>query len=216
MSFPWAKEYTPSHPFMKWMDEKLPLPRLVYNSVGMGYPVPRNLNYFWNFGVLALVCLTLQIVTGIVMAMHYAANAAVAFDTIEMTMRDVNWGWLMRYAHANGASAFFVVIYIHIFRGFYYGSYKAPREMVWLLGVPRFGAGVPGPDIVRFEDQSGKPGDGQREMDIPPQSADAADAKGTIPIAADAADAADEAPRALMIAAPRCCTTGMNVSAYHC
>ncbi|MCJ2180519.1 cytochrome b [Novosphingobium album (ex Hu et al. 2023)] len=138
MSFPWANEYTPSHPFMKWMDEKLPLPRLVYNSVGSGYPVPRNLNYFWNFGFLALICLVIQIVTGIVMAMHYAANTAVAFDTIEMTVRDVNWGWLFRYGHANGASAFFVVIYIHIFRGFYYGSYKAPREMVWLLGVVIF------------------------------------------------------------------------------
>ena len=138
MSFPWANEYKPSHPFMKWMDEKLPLPRLVYNSVGGGYPVPRNLNYFWNFGFLALICLTIQIVTGIVMAMHYAANTAVAFDTIEHTVRDVNWGWMFRYAHANGASAFFVVIYIHIFRGFYYGSYKAPREMVWLLGVVIF------------------------------------------------------------------------------
>jgi len=138
MSFPWANEYKPSHPFMQWMDERLPLPRLVYNSVGGGYPVPRNLNYFWNFGFLALICLTMQIVTGIVMAMHYAANTAVAFDTIEMTVRDVNWGWLMRYMHANGASAFFVVIYIHIFRGFFYGSYKAPREMVWLLGVVIF------------------------------------------------------------------------------
>jgi ubiquinol-cytochrome c reductase cytochrome b subunit len=138
MSFPWANEYKPSHPFMQWMDERLPLPRLVYNSVGGGYPVPRNLNYFWNFGFLALICLTIQIVTGIVMAMHYAANTAVAFDTIEMTVRDVNWGWLMRYMHANGASAFFVVIYIHIFRGFFYGSYKAPREMVWLLGVVIF------------------------------------------------------------------------------
>ncbi|EJL30081.1 cytochrome b N-terminal domain-containing protein [Novosphingobium sp. AP12] len=138
MSFPWANEYKPSHPFMQWMDERLPLPRLVYNSVGGGYPVPRNLNYFWNFGFLALICLTIQIVTGIVMAMHYAANTAVAFDTIEMTVRDVNWGWLMRYMHANGASAFFVVIYVHIFRGFFYGSYKAPREMVWLLGVVIF------------------------------------------------------------------------------
>jgi len=138
MSFPWAKHYTPAHPFMKWMDDRLPIPRLVYNAVGGGYEVPRNLNYFWNFGFLAGLCLVLQIVTGIVMAMHYAANTAVAFDTIEMTVRDVNWGWLMRYAHANGASAFFVVIYIHIFRGFYYGSYKAPREMVWLLGVVIF------------------------------------------------------------------------------
>ncbi|PEQ12323.1 cytochrome b [Novosphingobium sp. PC22D] len=138
MSFPWAKEYTPSHPFMKWVDEKLPLPRLVYNSVGTGYPVPRNLNYFWNFGFLAIVCLALQIVTGIVLAMHYAANQTVAFDSVEHIMRDVNWGWMLRYAHANGASAFFVVIYIHIFRGFFYGSYKAPREMVWLLGVVIF------------------------------------------------------------------------------
>jgi len=138
MSFPWAKEYTPSHPFMQWMDEKLPLPRLVYNAIGSGYPVPRNLNYFWNFGILALVCLALQIVTGIVLAMHYASNAGIAFDSVEHIMRDVNWGWLMRYAHANGASAFFVVIYIHIFRGLFYGSYKAPREMVWLLGVVIF------------------------------------------------------------------------------
>ena len=138
MSFPWAKEYKPSHPFMQWMDEKLPLPRLVYNAVGSGYPVPRNINYWWNFGFLALICLGVQIVTGIVLAMHYAANAGVAFDSVEHIMRNVNWGWLMRYSHANGASAFFVVIYIHIFRGFYFGSYKPPREMVWLLGVVIF------------------------------------------------------------------------------
>ncbi len=138
MSFPWANNYTPSHPFMKWMDEKLPLPRLVYNSVGSGYPVPRNLNYWWNFGFMALTCLAIQIVTGIILAMHYAANAGVAFDSVEHIMRDVNWGWMLRYTHANGASAFFAVIYIHIFRGFYYGSYKAPREMVWLLGVVIF------------------------------------------------------------------------------
>ncbi len=138
MSFPWANEYKPSHPFMQWMDEKLPLPRLVYNAVGAGYPVPRNINYWWNFGFLALICLGLRIVTGVILAMHYAANGAVAFDSVEHIMRDVNWGWMMRYAHANGASAFFVVIYIHIFRGFYFGSYKAPREMVWLLGVVIF------------------------------------------------------------------------------
>jgi ubiquinol-cytochrome c reductase cytochrome b subunit len=138
MSFPWAKEYKPSHPFMQWMDEKLPVPRLVYNAIGAGYPVPRNLNYFWNFGFMALTCLAIQIVTGIILAMHYAANAGVAFDSVEHIMRDVNWGWLMRYAHANGASAFFVVIYVHIFRGLFYSSYKAPREMVWLLGVVIF------------------------------------------------------------------------------
>ncbi|MFC0589709.1 cytochrome bc complex cytochrome b subunit [Novosphingobium aquiterrae] len=138
MSFPWAKTYTPTNPFMVWMDEKLPLPRLVYNAVGGGYEVPRNLNYMWNFGFLAGLCLMIQIVTGIVLAMHYGGNTAVAFDSTEHIMRDVNYGWMLRYAHANGASAFFVVIYLHIFRGFYYGSYKAPREMIWLLGVVIF------------------------------------------------------------------------------
>jgi len=138
MSFPWAKEYTPSHPLMVWMDEKLPLPRLIYGAVGGGYEVPRNINYFWNFGFLAGLCLVIQIVTGVVLAMHYAGNAAIAFDSTEHIMRDVNWGWLMRYGHANGASAFFVVVYLHIFRGFYFGSYKAPREMIWLLGVVIF------------------------------------------------------------------------------
>jgi ubiquinol-cytochrome c reductase cytochrome b subunit len=138
MSFPWANEYKPSNSLTQWLDEKLPLPRFVYNAVGAGYPVPRNLNYMWNFGVLAGFCLVLQIVTGVVLAMHYAANAGVAFDSTEHIMRDVNWGWLMRYAHANGASAFFVVIYLHIFRGFFYGSYKAPREMIWLIGVAIF------------------------------------------------------------------------------
>ncbi len=138
MSFPWANEYKPSHPAMVWMDEKLPLPRLVYNAVGGGYEVPRNLSYFWNFGFLAGLCLIIQIVTGIVLAMHYAGDARIAFDSTEHIMRDVNWGWLMRYSHANGASAFFVVVYLHIFRGFYYGSYKAPREMIWLLGVVIF------------------------------------------------------------------------------
>lgn len=79
MSFPWANEYKPSHPAMKWVDEKLLLPRFVYNAIGAGYPVPRNLNYFWNFGVLAGFCLVLQIVTGVILAMHYAPNALVAF-----------------------------------------------------------------------------------------------------------------------------------------
>lgn len=138
MSFPWAKPYQPRHPAMQWLDARLPLPRLIHGAVGSGYPVPRNLNYWWNFGFLAGLCLLLQIVTGVVMAMHYAANTQVAFDSVEHTMRDVHWGWMFRYAHANGASAFFVVMYIHIFRGFFYGSYKAPREMVWLLGVVIF------------------------------------------------------------------------------
>ncbi len=138
MSFPWANQYQPKAPLMRYLDEKLPLPRLVYNAVGAGYPVPRNLNYWWNFGVLAGFALTLQLITGIVLAMHYAPNATVAFGSVEHIMRDVNWGWALRYAHANGASFFFVVVYLHIFRGLFYGSYKAPREMVWLIGVVIF------------------------------------------------------------------------------
>lgn len=138
MSFPWAEQYQPKNPFMQWMDSRLPLPRFVYNAVGAGYPVPRNLNYFWNFGVLAGAALAIQIVTGIVLAMHYAAEAGVAFYSVERIMRDVPAGWFLRYAHANGASMFFIVVYIHIARGLYYGSYKAPREMVWLLGVVIF------------------------------------------------------------------------------
>jgi ubiquinol-cytochrome c reductase cytochrome b subunit len=135
MSFPWAKPYEPKSPLMQWIDTRLPLPRLVWNSVGGGYEVPRNLNYMWNFAVLAGFALMMQIVTGIVLAMHYAPSGPIAFQSVEHIMRNVNQGWLLRYAHANGASFFFIVTYIHIFRGLYYGSYKAPRELVWMLGV---------------------------------------------------------------------------------
>ena len=138
MSFPWAQQYKPQSTVMQWVDERLPLPRLVYNAVGAGYPVPRNLNYFWNFGVLAGVALVIQIVTGIVLAMPYYASVDGAFNSVEHIMRDVNAGWFLRYAHMNGASFFFIVVYIHIFRGLFYGSYKAPREMIWLLGVTIF------------------------------------------------------------------------------
>src|SRR3954464_2500865 len=139
MSFPWAEEYQPKGAFMRWLDERLPLPRLVWGSVGAGYPVPRNLNYFWNFGVLAGLCLVIQIVTGIVLAMHFHTSAAGAFESVNGgIMRDVNAGWFLRFAHANGASMFLAVVYIHIFRGLYYGSYKAPREMIWLIGVVIF------------------------------------------------------------------------------
>ena len=135
MSFPWAEEYKPKGALMRWVDERLPLPRLVWGSVGGGYPVPRNLNYFWTFGVLAGLALGIQIITGIVLAMHYAPTGTDAFNSVEHIMRNVNQGWLLRYAHANGASFFFIVTYIHIFRGIYYGSYKAPRELVWMLGL---------------------------------------------------------------------------------
>jgi len=138
MSFPWAQQYEPKAPLMRWIDQRLPLPRLVYGAIGGGYPVPRNLNNWWNFGVLAGVALTIQIITGIVLAMHFAPVDKYAFDSVEHIMRDVNQGWLLRYAHANGASFFFIVTYIHIFRGLYYGSYKAPREVVWHLGLVIF------------------------------------------------------------------------------
>ncbi|MGB7287994.1 MAG: cytochrome b/b6 [Salaquimonas sp.] len=126
--------YTPKSGFGKWMDERLPLPRLVYDSF-VAYPVPRNLNSWYTFGGILSLMLIIQIVTGIVLAMHYAASTALAFNSVESIMRDVNYGWLMRRIHANGASMFFVAVYIHIFRGMYYGSYKQPREVLWILGV---------------------------------------------------------------------------------
>src|SRR5688572_11619272 len=135
MSFAWAKPYEPKTGLGRWFDERLPLARFVYNVTGGGYPVPRNLNYFWNFGVLNATALTIQIITGIILAMWYYASTAGAFNSVEHVMRDVNSGWLIRYAHMNGASLFFVSVYIHIFRGIYYGSYKAPRELVWMLGL---------------------------------------------------------------------------------
>jgi ubiquinol-cytochrome c reductase cytochrome b subunit len=135
MSFPWANHYEPKSPLMQWIDSRLPVPRLVYNAVGAGYPVPRNINYMYNFGVLAGLALMIQIITGIVLAMHYSPGVASSFNSIEHIMRNVNSGWLIRYMHMNGASFFFIVVYFHIFRGLYYGSYKAPREVVWMLGV---------------------------------------------------------------------------------
>ena len=135
MSFPWARHYEPTSAFGKYMDAKLPIPRFVYGALGAGYPAPKNLNYFYNFGFLAGAALMIQIITGIVLAMHYAPNTTLAFDSVEHIMRDVNSGWMIRYMHAVGASFFFAVVYVHIFRGLYYGSYKAPREVLWMLGV---------------------------------------------------------------------------------
>ena len=102
---------------------------------GVSYPVPVNLTYWWNFGILALVCLVIQILTGIFLAMHYVPNADLAFASVDHIMRDINYGWLIRYLHANGASMFFLVVYVHIFRGLYYGSYTNPRQLVWCTGV---------------------------------------------------------------------------------
>lgn len=126
--------YVPTSGVMRWLDARLPLPRLVYDSF-VAYPVPRNLNYAYTFGGILALFLGLQILTGVVLAMHYAANTELAFGSVERIMRDVNWGWLLRYMHANGASFFFIAVYLHIARGLYYGSYKAPREVLWILGV---------------------------------------------------------------------------------
>jgi ubiquinol-cytochrome c reductase cytochrome b subunit len=125
--------YTPGSGIEKWFDARLPLPRLVHDSF-VSYPVPRNLNYAYTFGGILTIMLVVQIATGIVLAMHYAASTAVAFSSVEKIMRDVNWGWLIRYMHMNGASFFFIAVYLHIARGLYYGSYKAPRELLWILG----------------------------------------------------------------------------------
>ncbi|MAM34781.1 MAG: cytochrome b [Micavibrio sp.] len=122
------------NPVVKWVDERLPIFTMVKAEYGV-FPTPKNFNYFWNFGAIAMVMLTIMIVTGITLAMHYAAHNAHAFDSVERIMRDVNYGWLIRYVHANGASFFFVAVYIHIFRGMYYGSYKRPRELLWMFGV---------------------------------------------------------------------------------
>ena len=98
------------------------------------YPTPSNLSYWWNFGSLAGICLVIQIITGVFLAMHYTPHVDLAFLSVEHIMRDVTGGWLLRYIHANGASMFFIVVYLHIFRGLYYGSYASPRELVWCFG----------------------------------------------------------------------------------
>lgn len=125
--------YSPKTGLGRWIDARIPLPRLVHDSF-VSYPVPRNLNYLYTFGGILTLMLGLQILTGVVLAMHYSANTATAFNSVEKIMRDVNSGWLLRYLHSNGASFFFIAVYIHIFRGLYYGSYKAPRELLWILG----------------------------------------------------------------------------------
>ena len=126
--------YQPRNAFMRWLERRLPIGGLVYSSFVV-YPTPRNLNYWWTFGGILTFMLAVQILTGIVLAMHYMPHVDYAFDSVEHIMRDVNYGWLLRYAHANGASMFFLAAYIHVFRGMYYGSYKEPREVLWILGV---------------------------------------------------------------------------------
>ncbi|MDR4308679.1 cytochrome b/b6 [Chelatococcus sambhunathii] len=126
--------YRPTGGVAKWLEDRLPIVGLVHSSA-VAYPVPRNLNYLWTFGGILTFMLVAQILTGVVLVMHYVPDATKAFESVEKIMRDVNYGWLLRYLHANGASMFFIAVYIHIFRGMYYGSYKAPREVLWILGV---------------------------------------------------------------------------------
>jgi ubiquinol-cytochrome c reductase cytochrome b subunit len=119
---------------VRWIDYRLPVFTFMNHELNE-YPTPRNLSYWWNFGSLAGIMLVTMIVTGVVLAMHYTPHVDYAFQSVERIMRDVNYGWLIRYLHMNGASMFFIVTYIHIFRGLYYGSYKSPRELLWMLGV---------------------------------------------------------------------------------
>lgn len=127
-------QYTPKSGFARWLERRLPLISFMYDSF-VAYPTPKNLNYMWTFGAILSFMLVAQIITGVVLAMHYTPETTLAFDSVEKIMRDVNWGWALRYAHANGASMFFLAVYLHIFRGMYYGSYKEPREVLWILGV---------------------------------------------------------------------------------
>ncbi|HVZ14281.1 MAG TPA: cytochrome b N-terminal domain-containing protein [Bauldia sp.] len=126
--------YTPKSGAAKWFEARLPILGLVHSSF-IVFPTPRNLNYWWNFGAILVFMLAAQMATGIILAMHYIPSGDLAMSSVEYIMRDVNYGWLIRYLHSNGASLFFFAVYIHILRGMYYGSYKAPREILWILGV---------------------------------------------------------------------------------
>ncbi|EGP08705.1 ubiquinol--cytochrome c reductase cytochrome B subunit [Bradyrhizobiaceae bacterium SG-6C] len=126
--------YNPQNPVLKWVERRLPIGGLIHSSF-IAYPTPRNLNYWWTFGAILSMMLGVQIITGIILAMHYTPHVDFAFKSVELIVRDVNYGWLLRYLHSNGASMFFIAVYIHMFRGLYYGSYKEPREVLWILGV---------------------------------------------------------------------------------
>ncbi len=122
------------NPVIGWIDRRLPIFSMMQADL-VDYPTPKNLNYWWNFGSLAGIVLVIMIATGVFLAMHYTPHADYAFESVERIMRDVNYGWLIRYLHSNGATMFFIVVYIHVFRGLYYGSYKPPRELLWIIGV---------------------------------------------------------------------------------
>ena len=122
------------NPVVNWIDTRLPIFTMMQNEYG-AFPTPKNFNYLWNFGALAMINLMIMMVTGVFLAMNYQPNATLAFDSVQHIMRDVNYGWLLRYVHQNGASMFFIVVFVHIFRNMYYGSYKNPRELLWIFGV---------------------------------------------------------------------------------
>ena len=122
------------NPVVRWIDHRLPVFTFLHHEANE-YPTPKNLSYWWNFGSLAGFMLMVMMASGIFLAMQYTPHVDYAFNSVERMMRDVNYGWLLRYMHANGASMFFIVVYIHIFRGLYFGSYKAPREILWFLGL---------------------------------------------------------------------------------
>jgi ubiquinol-cytochrome c reductase cytochrome b/c1 subunit len=126
--------YQPQNAVIAWIERRLPIFGLIHSSF-IAYPTPRNLNYWWTFGGILSFMLAVQIVTGVILAMHYTPEATMAFNSVESIVRDVNYGWLLRNLHACGASMFFVAVYVHMFRGLYYGSYKEPREVLWILGV---------------------------------------------------------------------------------
>ena len=126
-------DYKPKSKVGQWFNDRLPLLTLANHLTD--YPTPKNLNYWWTFGGILTFCLITQIITGLTLAMHYIAHADMAFESVEHIMRDVNYGWLIRYIHANGASMFFLAVYIHIFRSLFYGSYKSPREIIWIIGI---------------------------------------------------------------------------------
>ena len=125
--------YEPKSGFEKWLHSRLPIVSILYDTLLI--PTPKNLNWMWIWGIVLTFCLVMQIVTGIVLAMHYTPQVDMAFASVERIMRDVNGGYMLRYLHANGASLFFFAVYLHIFRGLYYGSYKAPREVTWIIGM---------------------------------------------------------------------------------
>ncbi len=125
--------YKPNSNAEKWLHSRLPIVGLMYDTLMI--PTPKNLNWMWIWGIVLTFCLALQIITGIVLVMHYTPHVDMAFNSVEHIMRDVNGGWGLRYMHMNGASLFFIAVYMHIFRGLYYGSYKAPREITWIIGM---------------------------------------------------------------------------------